>query len=389
MDTSALLKAGPLAGPDAAALFDLPRPAADCRIVVAMSGGVDSSVVAALAHASGAEVIGITLQLYDYGAATGRKGVCCAGDDIRDARAVADRLGIAHYVFDHETAFREEVVEQFADEYLAGRTPVPCIRCNMGPKFTDLFRMARELGADCLATGHYVRRVMTPDGPQLHRAFDPARDQSYFLYGTTEAQLDYLRFPLGGMPKPQVRELAEAAGLRNAAKPDSQDICFVPDGDYAKIVTKVRPEGAAPGNIVHAASGAVLGSHKGIVHFTVGQRKGLEIGGQPEPLYVIGLDAAAREVRVGPKRMLAVHAAQLTETNRIGPLGEEPLTAKVRSLARPVPVTLEGEIGGGNGVTIRFAEPEFGVAPGQAAVIYAGDRVIGGGWIASTEKVAD
>jgi tRNA-specific 2-thiouridylase len=389
MDTSALLKAGPLAGPDAAALFDLPRPAADCRIVVAMSGGVDSSVVAALAHASGAEVIGITLQLYDYGAATGRKGACCAGDDIRDARAVADRLGIAHYVFDHETAFREEVVEQFADEYLAGRTPVPCIRCNMGPKFTDLFRMARELGADCLATGHYVRRVMTPDGPQLHRAFDPARDQSYFLYGTTEAQLDYLRFPLGGMPKPQVRELAEAAGLRNAAKPDSQDICFVPDGDYAKIVTKVRPEGAAPGNIVHAASGAVLGSHKGIVHFTVGQRKGLEIGGQPEPLYVIGLDAAAREVRVGPKRMLAVHAAQLTETNRIGPLGEEPLTAKVRSLARPVPVTLEGEIGGGNGVTIRFAEPEFGVAPGQAAVIYAGDRVIGGGWIASTEKVAD
>lgn len=388
MDTPTLLKAGPLAGPDAAALFDLPRPAAECRIVVAMSGGVDSSVVAALAHASGAEVIGITLQLYDYGAATGRKGACCAGDDIRDARAVADRLGIAHYVFDHETAFREEVVEQFADEYLAGRTPVPCIRCNMGPKFTDLFRMARELGADCLATGHYVRRVMTEGGVQLHRAFDPARDQSYFLYGTTEAQLDYLRFPLGGMPKPQVRELAEAAGLRNAAKPDSQDICFVPDGDYAKIVTKVRPEGAAPGNIVHAATGAVLGTHKGIVHFTVGQRKGLEIGGQPEPLYVIGLDAASREVRVGPKRMLAVNAARLIETNRIGPLGDEPLTAKVRSLAKPVPVTLEGAIGGGAAVTIRFATPEFGVAPGQAAVIYAGERVIGGGWIDSTEKVS-
>jgi tRNA-specific 2-thiouridylase len=387
MDTPTLMKAGPLAGPDAAALFDLPRAAADCRIVVAMSGGVDSSVVAALAHASGAEVIGITLQLYDYGAATGRKGACCAGDDIRDARAVADRLGIAHYVFDHETAFREEVVEQFADEYLAGRTPVPCIRCNMGPKFTDLFRMARELGADCLATGHYVRRVMTADGAQLHRAFDPARDQSYFLYGTTEAQLDYLRFPLGGMPKPQVRELAEAAGLRNAAKPDSQDICFVPDGDYAKIVTKVRPEGAAPGNIVHAATGAVLGNHKGIVHFTVGQRKGLEIGGQPEPLYVIGLDAASREVRVGPKRMLAVNAARLTETNRIGPMGNEPLTAKVRSLAKPVPVTLEGAIGDGAAVTIRFAAPEFGVAPGQAAVIYAGERVIGGGWIDSTEKV--
>lgn len=387
MTTPALLDTGLMAPADAAALFDLPRPAKECRIVVAMSGGVDSSVVAALAHASGAEVIGITLQLYDYGAATGRKGACCAGDDIRDARAVADRLGIAHYVFDHESAFREEVVEQFADEYLAGRTPVPCIRCNMGPKFTDLFRMARELGADCLATGHYVRRVMGADGPQLHRAFDPARDQSYFLYGTTEAQLDYLRFPLGGMPKPQVRELAEAAGLRNAAKPDSQDICFVPDGNYAKIVTKVRPEGAAPGNIVHAATGAVLGEHKGIVHFTVGQRKGLEIGGQPEPLYVIGLDAPSREVRVGPKRMLAVHAARLTETNRIGPLPAEPLTAKVRSLAKPVPVTLEGALGDGAAVTIRFAEPEFGVAPGQAAVIYAGDRVIGGGWIDSTEKI--
>ncbi len=388
MDTPALLAPGLMAATDAAALFDLPRPASECRIVVAMSGGVDSSVVAALAHASGAEVIGITLQLYDYGAATGRKGACCAGDDIRDARAVADRLGIAHYVFDHESAFREDVVEQFADEYLAGRTPVPCIRCNMGPKFTDLFRMARELGADCLATGHYVRRVMSADGAHLYRAADPARDQSYFLYGTTEAQLDYLRFPLGGMPKTEVRDLAEAAGLRNAAKPDSQDICFVPDGDYAKIVTKVRPEGAAPGAIVHAASGAVLGTHKGIVHFTVGQRKGLEIGGQPEPLYVIGLDAAAREVRVGPKRMLAVNAALLTETNRIGVAPDEPLTAKVRSLAKPVPVVLEGALGDGAAVTIRFAAPEFGVAPGQAAVIYAGERVVGGGWIDSTEKVA-
>ena len=389
METPALLAPGLIAAPDAAALFDLPRAASECRIVVAMSGGVDSSVVAALAHASGAEVIGITLQLYDYGAATGRKGACCAGDDIRDARAVADRLGIAHYVFDHESAFREEVVEQFADEYLAGRTPVPCIRCNMGPKFTDLFRMARELGADCLATGHYVRRVMGADGtPHLYRAADPARDQSYFLYGTTEAQLDYLRFPLGGMPKPEVRDLAEAAGLRNAAKPDSQDICFVPDGNYAKIVTKVRPEGAAPGAIVHAATGAVLGEHKGIVHFTVGQRKGLEIGGQPEPLYVIGLDAPSREVRVGPKRMLAVSAARVTETNRIGALPDEPLTAKVRSLAKPVPVVLEGALGDGAAVTIRFAAPEFGVAPGQAAVIYAGERVVGGGWIGSTEKVA-
>jgi tRNA-specific 2-thiouridylase len=388
MDTAALSNASPDFGLDPASLFALPRAAKDCRIVVAMSGGVDSSVVAALAAASGAEVIGITLQLYDYGAATGRKGACCAGDDIRDARAVADRLGIAHYVFDHETAFREEVVEQFADEYLAGRTPVPCIRCNMGPKFTDLFRMARELGADCLATGHYVRRVMGEAGPQLHRAADPARDQSYFLYATTDAQLDYLRFPLGGLPKSQVRALAQQAALRNAAKPDSQDICFVPDGDYARIVTKLRPEGALGGAIVHAATGEQLGTHKGIIHFTVGQRKGLEIGGQPEPLYVIGLDAATREVRVGPKRMLAVAAAHLTATNRIGPLPAAPLTAKVRSLAKPVPVTLEGNLGDGAPATIRFAAPEFGVAPGQAAVIYAGERVVGGGWIDATERLA-
>ncbi|MEE4206021.1 MAG: tRNA 2-thiouridine(34) synthase MnmA [Erythrobacter sp.] len=387
MDAATRHDAGPLSGLDAASLFDLPRPASELRIVVAMSGGVDSSVVAALAAASGAEVIGITLQLYDYGAATGRKGACCAGDDISDARAVADRLGIAHYVFDHESAFREDVVDQFADEYLAGRTPVPCIRCNMGPKFTDLFRMARELGADCLATGHYVRRVPAEGGPHLHRALDPARDQSYFLYATTQAQLDFIRFPLGGLPKSQVRELAEAAGLRNAAKPDSQDICFVPDGDYAKIVTKLRPEGAAPGDIVHAATGEKLGEHEGIVHFTVGQRKGLAIGGQPEPLYVVGVDAESREVRVGPKRLLAVESAEVIETNAIGEVPAEGLTAKVRSMAKPVPVTLEGTLGGGATVRLRFAQPEYGVAPGQAAVIYAGERVVGGGWIDSTKAV--
>ncbi len=370
---------------DPAALFQLDGPAAGKRIVVAMSGGVDSSVVAALAAQSGAEVIGVTLQLYDSGAVAARKGACCAGDDIRDARAVADRLGIQHYVIDHESAFREEVVEQFADEYLAGRTPIPCIRCNMGPKFTDLFRMAREFGADCLATGHYVRRVMGPGGPELHRALDPARDQSYFLYATTAAQLDYLRFPLGGLTKPQVRALAEAAGLRTASKPDSQDICFVPDGDYARIVKSVRPDGVRPGAIVHAESGAVLGRHEGVIHFTVGQRRGLEIGGQPEPLYVVGIDAAAAEVRVGPRRLLAVSAARVIETNRIGPMTDTPLLAKVRSLAKPVPVTLDGPLGDNAGTTIRFANAEYGVAPGQAAVLYAGDRVVGGGWIAGTE----
>ncbi len=384
------LTASILPGLDPAALFGLDRALSGRRIVVAMSGGVDSSVVAALAAASGAEVIGITLQLYDHGAASGRKGACCAGDDIRDARAVADRLGIAHYVFDHETRFREEVVDRFAADYLAGRTPIPCIRCNMGPKFTDLFAMARELGADCLATGHYVRRLEGPAGPELHRAADPARDQSYFLYATTDAQLAYLRFPLGGLPKSEVRRIAETAGLNVAAKPDSQDICFVPDGDYAAVVRKLRPEADAPGDIVHAVTGAVLGQHRGIVKYTVGQRRGLEIGGQAEPLYVTAIEAASQRVFAGPRRLLAVTSAQLIETNRIGPLPPDnpgaPLTAKVRSLAKPVPVELDGPLGGGAASRIRFVSPEFGVAPGQAAVLYAGERVIGGGWIDSTDS---
>jgi tRNA-specific 2-thiouridylase len=346
------------------------------RIVVAMSGGVDSSVVAALAAASGAETIGVTLQLYDHGAAVGRAGSCCAGRDIADARAVADRLGIAHYVFDYESAFRESVIDRFADDYVAGRTPIPCVRCNQSVKFTDLFQIARDLGADCLATGHYVRRMLGPNGPELHRAHDPGRDQSYFLFATTRDQLDFLRFPLGGLPKDRVRAIAGDYGLGVASKPDSQDICFVPDGDYAGLVRKLRPEAAAPGEIVDMA-GRVLGSHRGIAGFTVGQRRGIEIGGAPEPLYVVRIEAAERKLVVGPRRALAVRAARLSDVNWLGEAKDGALMAKVRSLAKPVPARFDGEM-------VRFDMPEYGVAPGQAAVLYDGDRMLGGGWIEET-----
>ncbi len=349
------------------------------RIVVAMSGGVDSSVVAALAARSGAETIGVTLQLYDHGSAVKRAGACCAGQDIRDARAVADKLGIAHYVFDHESRFRESVIDHFADEYMAGRTPIPCVRCNMGVKFTDLFRLARELGADCLATGHYVRRVEGPSGAELHRAADPARDQSYFLFATTQSQLDFLRFPLGGMPKPHVRAIAQEMGLIVAMKPDSQDICFVPDGDYASVVRKIRPDAEVGGDIVHL-DGRILGQHKGLIHYTVGQRKGLEVGGQPVPLYVIRLDAATQRVIVGPRAALAVPAARIIDANWLTDIGNRSVMAKVRSMSRPVPARLDGE-------WLRFDTPEYGVAPGQAAVLYDGDRVLGGGWIEETLAV--
>lgn len=357
--------------------FQMPGGSAGRRIVVAMSGGVDSSVVAALAKASGAETIGITLQLYDHGEATARPGACCAGRDIRDARAVCDQLGIAHYVFDHESSFRSQVVDHFADEYLAGRTPIPCVQCNMGPKFTDLFRLARDLGADCLATGHYVRRTAGPDGAELHRAIDPARDQSYFLFATTRDQLEFLRFPLGGMPKDQVRAIAADMGLGVANKPDSQDICFVPDGNYAGLVRKLRPAAVAGGEIVDL-SGNCLGRHDGIIHYTVGQRRGLDIGGQPEPLYVIRLEPEARRVVVGPRAALAVNIARLSDLNVLGPL-DGPLTAKVRSMARPVPARLDGN-------HLIFDTPEYGVALGQAAVLYDGDRVLGGGWISETQS---
>ncbi|MEO5612833.1 MAG: tRNA 2-thiouridine(34) synthase MnmA [Sphingomicrobium sp.] len=355
--------------------FDLGRPAGDARIFVAMSGGVDSSVVATLAAQSGAEVIGVTLQLYNHGEAAKRSGSCCAGQDIYDAKAVADRLGIAHYVLDYESRFRTGVIDRFADEYAAGRTPVPCSLCNQGVKFTDLIAFARELGADCLATGHYVQRIVGANGAELHRGADPHRDQSYFLYGTTREQLDFLRFPLGHLAKSEVRRLAEAAGLAVAAKPDSQDICFVPDGDYASLVKKLRPETATPGDIVDL-EGRVLGQHQGVVQFTVGQRRGVDIGGQAEPLYVVRIEPDTRRLVVGPRRALAVEAMRVEDWSWIGEEQRE-ISVKVRSLAPPVQAVIDGD-------WIRFDRAEYGVAPGQSAVCYDGSRLLGGGWIAET-----
>ncbi len=388
-DLNALTAPEPAPAPGALNSLGFAKPPSETRVVAAMSGGVDSSVVAALLSARGYEVIGITLQLYDHGAAIEKKGACCAGQDIHDARNVSDQIGIPHYVLDYESLFKQQVMEDFADTYLSGATPIPCIRCNQTVKFSDLLKTSKDLGADCLATGHYIQRIKEDGAPQLHRAVDSSRDQSYFLFATTKEQLDYVRFPLGGLPKTDVRALAEYFDLPVAAKPDSQDICFVPEGSYAKVVEKLRPGSGRGGDIVHL-DGRVLGQHDGVIHYTIGQRRGLKVA-VGDPLYVVKIDARKRQVVVGPREALLTAALTMEELNWLGNDSLEDactrgdrVLARVRSTREPLPAKL----GFHDGVpVVWFDTGEEGVARGQACVLYDPDgttRILGGGFIAGT-----
>jgi tRNA-specific 2-thiouridylase len=362
------------------------------RVVAAMSGGVDSTVTAALLKGAGYDVVGVTLQLYDHGASVKKAGACCAGQDIRDARQAAERLGMPHYVLDYESRFRQSVIDDFADAYLRGETPIPCIRCNQTVKFRDLLDVAKDLGAEAMATGHYVRRIEGPKGPELHRAADPARDQSYFLFATTRDQLAYLRFPLGDLPKPVVRALAADLGLAAATKPDSQDICFVPEGKYSTLIDKLRPDAAGAGEIVHL-DGRVLGRHAGVTRYTVGQRRGLNVA-VGDPLFVVRIEPDAKRIVVGPREALLTRALSLKETNWLGDhpsleaaaANQISVLARVRSTRDPAPARLVMRQGT---PAVVFDTPEEGVAPGQACVLYDArepSRVLGGGFIGKTER---
>lgn len=362
----------------------------ETRVVAAMSGGVDSSVVAAMLHEQGYDVVGVTMQLYDHGEAIAKAKACCAGQDIYDAKRVAEKCGFPHYVLNYESNFRDSVIDDFVDHYLKGQTPIPCVRCNQSVKFRDLLSFAKELDADCLVTGHYVQRLDNPEtgAAELHRGKDNGKDQSYFLFATTSEQLDYVRFPLGGWDKARTREEAQRLGLITADKPDSQDICFVPHGDYARVVKKHAPHANAPGDIVHI-DGRTVGQHEGIIHYTIGQRKGLGIGGGVQddnaPLYVVAVDAEARTVTVGPKEALARDVIYLKECNWLFG-GSEPIdvTVKLRSVMQPVAASLSVNADGTASLYLPTAQ--YGIAPGQAAVCYDGDRVLGGGWIVGTDR---